>query len=314
MKRSLAVPFTLALLALSGMVGLGCKKPKTVDKVHGQTAPELLAKGEAQLKQGKWAAGRATLQLIEEYLPSSAEFPKAKLLVADSYFFGSTSNYPEAQVEYQSYLNYFPRSEKRDYALYHIALCHYASIESAERDQNETRKALETFQQLLKESPGSPYAEQTKTKVTQCWRRIAEHELLVGVFYVNSYNYPAAEQRLKALLETYPEFVDRERAYYYLGEALRKKFLPLDVITQFNKDFLAKYEKKDFEGLSASDKARYDLDLEKFSKEEIAKYREESKGFYQKLVESYPNNEWATRARERLVEMGQRDVKEDLDS
>lgn len=311
MKRALPISFTLVLLM---GVGLGCRKPKVVDKIHGQTAPELLAKGESLLRKGKWEQGRADLRLIEEYLPSTPEFPKAKLLLADSYFFGSTNNYPEAQVEYQSFLNYFPRSDKRDYALYHIALCHYASIESADRDQAETKKALETFQQLLKESPGSTYAEQAKTKVTQCWRRIAEHELLVGIFYVNTYNYPAAENRLKGLLQAYPEYVDRERAYFYLGEALRKKLVTQEVLAQFNKEFLAKYQKKDFAELSPSDLARYKLDFGAFSKEEVAKYREEGKSYFQKLVESYTTGEWATRARERLVEMGQRDVKEELDS
>lgn len=310
MNRFLRISLTLSLLMGAG---LGCRKPKVVDKIHGQTAPELLAKGESLLRKGKWEQGRAELRLIEEYLPSTPEFPKAKLLLADSYFFGSTNNYPEAQVEYQSFLNYFPRSEKRDYALYHIALCHYASIESADRDQAETKKALETFQQLLKESPGSTYAEQAKSKITQCWRRIAEHELLVGVFYMNTGNYPAAETRLKGLLETYPEYVDRERAYFFLGEALRKKLISLEVLTQFNKEFLAKFQKKDFTELSPSDLARYKVDFDKYSKEEFIKYREEAKGFYQKLVESYTTGEWAARARERLVEMGQRDLKEDLD-
>ncbi len=130
----------------------------------------------------------------------------------------------------------------------------------------------------------------------------------------SAYNYPAAENRLKGLLQTYPEYVDRERAYFYLGEALRKKFVTQEVLTQFNKEYLAKYQKKDFTELTPSDLARYRLDFDKFSKEEIAKYREEGKGFYQKLVESYTTGEWATRARERLVEMGQRDVKEELDS
>ncbi len=312
MKRLLLTSLTLSLL-LGG--GLGCRKPKkVVDKTQGQTAPELLAKGEALLRKGKWEQGRAQLRLIEEYLPSSPEFPKAKLLLADSYFFGSTNNYPEAQVEYQSYLNYFPRSERRDYVLYHIALCHYAAIMTSERDQSETKKAMETFQQLLKESPGSVYAEQAKAKVIQCWRRIAEHELLVGIYYVNSYDYPAAESRLKGLLETYPEYVDRERAYFFLGEALRKKFVSQETLLQFNKEFLAKYQKREFSDLSASDLARYNLDFQKFSKEEIVKYRQESRGFYQKLVESYTTGEWSARARERLVEMGQRDLKEELDS
>ena len=175
------------------------------------------------LQNGKWDEGRKMLRSIEERLPYSPEFAKAKLLIADSFFYGSTSTYPEALVEYKSFLNYFPRSERRDYALFRIALCHYASIENAERDQAETRKAMEAFQDLLRDAPGSVYAVDARAKITQCWRRLAESELMVGIFYVNNFNYGPAERRLKELLDTYPDYVDRERAYYYLAEALRKK-------------------------------------------------------------------------------------------
>ncbi|NTV75570.1 MAG: hypothetical protein HGA66_15375, partial [Holophaga sp.] len=48
--------------------------------------------------------------------------------------------------------------------------------------------------------------------------------------------------------------------------------------------------------------------------EELDKYKEEAKGFYQKLVESYPGSEWAGRANDRLLEMGQTGRKEELDS
>ena len=42
--------------------------------------------------------------------------------------------------------------------------------------------------------------------------------------------------------------------------------------------------------------------------------REEAKGFYQKLVESYPRGEWSTKAKDRLLEMGTRGVALELDS
>ena len=193
-----ALTASIALLLLGG--GISCRKPKAeASKTQGKTAASLLAEGEAQLKRGKYEEGRRTLRILEENLPSTPEFPKAKLLIADSFFYGSPTSYPEALVEYQSFLNYFPRHEMRDYALYRSALCHFAAIESAERDQAETRKALDTFQAFLKDSPGSPYAP-------------------------------------------------------------------------------------------------------------------EAKGYYQNLVESYPNSEWSRRAKDRLIEMGTLGVKEELDS
>ena len=309
MKRILTA---LSLVAALAALGLGCKKPKTLDK--GISAAELMATADKQMKQGKFNEARVTLRHLEQYLPGSAEFPKAKLMLGDSFFFQPSPSYPEAEVEYTSFLNYFPRHELRDYALYHRALCHFSSIESAERDQNETRKALSGFQQLLTESPGSPYAGETRAKILQCWRRIAEHELIVGVFYVNTYFYPGAERRLKNLLETYPDYVDRERAYYFLGEAMRQRLLADGDLLQYNKDYAAKLQKEDLKDLTKEQIDQYSKDFVVFSEEKIKGYRTEAKSYYQKLVESYPGSEWARKAADRLVTMGTSGVKEDLDS
>lgn len=315
MNRSLSPALTASLAILLLGSGISCRKPKAqADKTQGRTAASLLAEGEAQLKRGKFEEGRRTLRVIEENLPSTPEFPKAKLLIADSFFYGSTTSYPEAMVEYQSFLNYFPRHEMRDYALYRVALCHYAAIESAERDQAETRKALEAFQSFLKEAPGSPYAGEAKAKIVQCWRRIAEHELTVGIFYVKSFHFGGAERRLKDLLTAYPEYVDRERAYYYLGEAMRRKFLPPEFFQTQEKEVLAKTQKKTFSELSKEELEAFNKQLGVQQTETLNGYRTEAKGYYQKLVESYPNSEWARRAKDRLIEMGTLGVKEELDS
>lgn len=314
MKLRIRVPLLLSVLLLLG-AGVACKKPKTAkDAYRGQTAASLLAQGQVLLQNRKWEEGRKALRTIEEQLPSSAEFPKAKLLIADSFFFGSTSSYPEALVEYKSFLSYFPRSEQRDYALYRVGLCHYASIENAERDQAETRRAMAAFQMLLQEAPGSAYAVDAKAKITQCWRRLAESELMVGIFYVKSFHFAGAEVRIKALLESYPEYVDRERAYYYLGEAMRQKAVPNEAIKEFQKAFLAKIAKDDNAILTKEEKSEYVTSLTKMVETDLAKYRAEAKGFYQKLVESYPTTEWAAKASDRLVEMGTTGLKEELDS
>jgi outer membrane protein assembly factor BamD len=309
MKR---IVTTLSLAILVAGLGLGCRKPKDVDK--GIPASQLMATADKQMKQGQFNEARLTLRHLEQYLPGSPEFPKAKLMLGDSFFFQGSPSYPEAEVEYTSFLNYFPRHELRDYALYHRALCHFSSIESAERDQTETRKALSGFEQLLAESPGSPYAGETRAKVLQCWRRIAEHELVVSVFYVNIYYYPGAERRLKALLETYPDYVDRERAYYYLGEAMRLRLLSDAEMTQFNKDYAVKLQKEDLKDLTKEQIDQYGKDLLVYSSDLIKGYRAEAKSYYQKLVESYPGSEWARRAADRLITMGTSGVKEELDS
>jgi outer membrane protein assembly factor BamD (BamD/ComL family) len=137
---------------------------------------------------------------------------------------------------------------------------------------------------------------------------------MIGIFYVNSSYYGPAERRLKGLLDTYPDYVDRERAYFFLAEALRKKGLERDQINAFQKEFLAKAEKDDMAKLSRAENAQYEEALKAYAAGESAKNQLEARSYYQKLVESYPTSTWAARASDRLVEMGQTGLKEELDS
>ena len=301
----LRTPLIISGLAFALLgVGPGCaKKPRTA-QLRNRSAATLLAQGEQQLKQGNWKEGRTTLHLIEENMPSSPEFPKAKLLLGDSFFFANPPSYPEAIVEYQTFLTYFPRHEMRDYALYHIALCHYAAIEDAERDQSETRQALTAFQNFLQEAPGSPYAPEAKAKVNQCWRRLAESELMVGIFYVKSRDYIGAENRIKGMLENYPEHADLERAYYYLGEALRHKTVPPAQLDQLQRDFLSRSGKDELAQLGSLEKKQLDREIEAYKQAESQNYRQEARTYFQKLVESYPRSAWTKQARTSLKDMG----------
>ncbi|HJW09274.1 MAG TPA: outer membrane protein assembly factor BamD [Holophagaceae bacterium] len=308
--RLSTVAISLALV----LSPLACKKAKVNPKANGKTAAQLLQEGGDLLKRGRFDDARKMLRILEENLPSSPEFPDAKLMLGDSFFFQSTASYPEAIVEYQSFLNYFPKHERRDYAMYHLALCHYASIESADRDQAETKQAVEAFQRLLSDQPGSPYAVEAKDRIIQCWRRIAEHELVVGVYYVNSFNYTGAEKRLKALLETYPDYADRERVYFYLGEAMRQRFPTNPEMEAWQKAKVASFQKDTFRDLEDDQKRQTVEGAAAYAQSEIKRFRDEAKGYYQKLVESYPNSEWARRAGDRLREMGSTNLKEELDS
>ena len=310
MKTRLALP--LASLLILG--GTACRK-LTGNVYAGMTSAQVLAMGQEDLKQGKITAARTVLRYIEANMPGTREYPEAKLLLGDSYFFDRTPSYPEAGVEYAGFLTYFPNDPRRDYALYQIALCHYAAIDSAERDQTETKSAIQAFGQLLKESPGSPYAQLAKDKLTQCWRRVAEHELVVGIFYVNSYNYPGAQARLTGLLETYPDYVDRQRAYYYLGETFRQRGVTPDELVawgrgELNQKFGGRTALSD---LSKAEQRELTKDQVAWVKTQVDGWRQQAKEYYQRLVESYPSSDWARHASDRLVEMGQTGLKEELD-
>jgi outer membrane protein assembly factor BamD (BamD/ComL family) len=72
--------------------------------------------------------------------------------------------------------------------------------------------------------------------------------------------------------------------------------------------------KDDMAGLTREEAAQYAAELDQYTQDETGKYRQEAKSYYEKLVESYPSSPWAARASDRLVEMGQAGLKEELDS
>ncbi len=293
------------------MVGCGFTATFDPQKIN---AGELLRTAEDSARAGKWTAARVSLKQIEQYFPGAREFPKAKLLMADSYFFDNSPSYPEAEIEYESFLNYFPGSQSKDYVLYQIALCQYASITNAERDQAATKKAIRSFQRLITEAPGSMYVSDAKAKINQCNRRLAEHELAVGLVYINTFHYSGAERRLKIMLEQYADYVDLERAYYYLGEALRQKSTPPGEIEAYQKGQLDALGVQTWNDVSQVDQEKAVKALNEWLGQQREIYIQEAKTYYQKLAESYPNSEWGRKAKSRLIQLGVTLTQGELDS
>lgn len=118
---------------------------------------------------------------------------------------------------------YFPRSDQAAYAQYMVGMCYYSQVNSPDRDQTFTRKAIEEFEKLKNDFPDSPYVKLSQEKIRLCWRRLAEHEQSVAVFYFKAGAYHAAEARFRYLMERYPGYLSAEElelTYYDFGRTL----------------------------------------------------------------------------------------------
>lgn len=203
-----------------------CKKAvdRKVEKQGGEVpVSEILDIGRSYLANGKHYTARKYFQLIIDNAPNSVEFPNAKLALADAYFFDVATGSPDALPEYQSYLVYFPNSPDAAYAQYMVGMCYYGQVESPDRDQSYTRKALAEFEKLRNQYPDSPYNELSEEKIRLCWHRLAQHEYGVGVFYYKAGTYKAAEGRFRYLLDEYLSYLtpeERQLTYYYFSQTL----------------------------------------------------------------------------------------------
>jgi outer membrane protein assembly factor BamD len=216
MSRLLAAR-TLAVLTLLA-VPLGCRSAAKDDPILRLSAAESLAEGKKLLEREKYATARPYFSHAFEVEPNSAAGREALLLVADTLFLeGADTDLIQAEAKYRDFQNRFPTSERGDYVQYQIARSLARRIERADRDQASTAKALQAFEDLLRLYPTSPHAEAARAEIVTVRNQLAEHEFMVGRFYLR-YGLPgAAIARITTLLERYPDYGERDKALWALG-------------------------------------------------------------------------------------------------
>lgn len=220
--RSGAAAALLAALCLATF-GAGCKSGETLDPILRLSAEESLVRGKELLADGKHARARDFLNHAFEVSPNSVEGREALLLVADSYYLdGGRSNYIQAEAKYRDFLNRFPTSDRAAYVQFQIANSLAQRMGRPDRDLTATHEALAAYDDLLRLYPTSEYAAQGREKIRLVEENLAEHELMVGQFYL-TYGLPrAAADRFEYLLENYPSYSEKDKALYHLGLAQSK--------------------------------------------------------------------------------------------
>lgn len=211
-----ALSMALALAAL----GAGCKSGPAADPILQLSAQEALAQGKELLADEKYGRARDFLNHAFEVSPNSVEGREALLLVADSFYLdGGRSNFIQAEAKYRDYLNRFPTSDRAAYVQFQIANSLAQRMGRPDRDLSATQDALAAYDDLLRLYPTSEYAAQGREKVRLVKENLAEHEFMVGQFYL-SFGLPvAAVERFEYLLKTYPAYSEKDKVLFRLGVA-----------------------------------------------------------------------------------------------
>jgi outer membrane protein assembly factor BamD len=202
----------VALIALAALALSGCnfsllefyfgdlfgggKKP---DKPPQQLAVE----GVQKMQEKDYGDALKAFRTIKERYPYSKYAILAELKVADAHFL--KGQYAEAAVAYEEFVRLHPRNEIIPYILYQIGMCHFLSFRATDRDQEETKLAMESFQRLIQAFPQSEYSQRAKKQLLECTKRLAYHEYHIARFYFRQEKYDAARVRLEKLTSTYPE-------------------------------------------------------------------------------------------------------------
>ena len=234
-------------MAASLLLAAGCGTRQTAPP-PGSAQPDrfLYERGAESLKQEQWANARTYFQQIVDGYPQSPFRPDAKLGLGDAYLGeNSGESLVSAANEFREFLQFYPTSDRADYAQYKIAMTHVVQMRAADRDQSETKAALTELEVFFQKFPNSALT----PEVRQQWRiardRLSEASYRVGLTYFRTQWYVGAIDRFREVLKENPDYSGRDAVYYYLAESLLRSDKRSEALPYFDR-LLAEFDMSEY--------------------------------------------------------------------
>jgi len=219
MKSNTRIIWMMCLLWIAA--GCGGKNPGLDPKKISDE--KLYGIGQQNLKDENWDQAREAFKTVFENFPKSDYRILAKIGYADTYYLQSSeANLILAIQEYQDFISLFPFSPKAEYAQFQIGMSYYQMREKPDRDQTQTRKALDEFRKVVDTYPNGEMYRQAYDYLLKCYSLLAEHEYLVARYYQHTGRHKAAVDRLKGMLKLYPESIYQPKYYFDLARSLEE--------------------------------------------------------------------------------------------
>ena len=188
------------------------------------TAEELAWVAMDYYENGDYTLAIEKFEKLKDWFPFSRYAILAELKIGDAHY--KLEQYEEAIFAYEEFEKLHPRNEAIPYVIYQIGRCYFDRIDTIDRDQVPAREAMETFQRLIKGFPEDQYARLARDHINKCYKSLAGHEYIVGVFYFKSKHYEAAYSRFMSVISNYPDVGYHQKALDYISrcqEFLAKK-------------------------------------------------------------------------------------------
>jgi len=219
-----------ATVMLSGLLALavalpGCASKKKLNEPLGVVAaPAVYREGMAALQRHELKRAKTLLEQIS-YAPDERERlePLVRLAIADVTFYDRYGvSLIDARSLYLDFVALYGDHPLAPYAQFQAGVCSLLQVARPSKDQTETRQAIRDLRVAERRFPNSAFAEAARTMMRQAQNNLAEHEFMVGKFYLNRKAPLAAVNRFQGILELYPHYSEKDKLYLYLGQALLK--------------------------------------------------------------------------------------------
>lgn len=218
---------SLALLAVVFAV-IGCSSGNK--EVEQLSVDELYNKGATSLQEGGYSEAIRYLNATTERFPGSTYQEQAMLdLIYANY---KSQEYTAVLVTVDNFLNQFPQSPNRDYAVYMAGLTNVATadnaiqdffgIDRATRETTSLKTAFSNFQSLIGAFPNSPYAQDALARMVYIKDSLARHELEIAKFYAKRNADVAVANRVVGMLQLYPNAQATYEGLFLMRDAYQK--------------------------------------------------------------------------------------------
>lgn len=164
------------------------------------------------LNKTQYTKAAENFEKVELEHPYSKWATKAKLMGAYAYY--KDQKYDDAIMALDRFIKYHPGNKDIAYAYYMKGLCYYEQIVGIEKDQENTKLAMESFNQVIVRFPDTDYAEDADKKMNLINDRLAGHEMEIGRFYLGQNNYLSALNRFSVVVTNYQTTAHIEEALY----------------------------------------------------------------------------------------------------
>ena len=131
--------------------------------------------------------------------------------------FFEKEEYAEAIVEYTHFLDLHRTHVLASYAVFRIGESQLKLAKGIQRDPSPIQKAVEAFERVRKDFPGSRYDGPALQKIQDCHDLLAQTHLFVGQFYYRRGSYLAAAHRFDQIMKLYPDKSVAPDALYFLA-------------------------------------------------------------------------------------------------
>ena len=208
--RDLVKPSRILLLTLGiAMLAAGCRSHRGDDAKSG---PEVIyARAQKAMKNSSYGEAIKQLEALQSRFPFSEPARQAQLDLIYVYY-KSRQTDPAIDAA-DTFMRENPTNPRVDYAYYMKGLVYferqanwlerYFNVDLSQRPPVNARKSFESFEELIKKYPHSPFVGDARQRMIFLRNRLADFELHVALYYMRRGAYVGAINRAKFCVENY---------------------------------------------------------------------------------------------------------------